>query len=55
MSFEEIIKSIIVPLISGMLGGSITSTIILKSKKQKQVNKNNSSGVQVGEFYGTKK
>ncbi len=55
MNFKEIIFNVIVPLISGILGGSISSIVIIKNMKQKQINKNESFGVQIGEINVTKK
>lgn len=53
MTFEETVINIIISLISGILGGTISSVIIIK--KQKQVNKNESLGIQIGELHETKK
>lgn len=53
MEFFEIVINAIISLIGGIIGGSLTTTIIIK--KRKQINKNNSVGIQFGDNYESRK
>ena len=50
MILKEIIVEIIVSIVSGFVSGILGATIIIDKKYQKQINKENSTGIQIGEI-----
>lgn len=50
MSFKEILFNIIIPLISGIIGGGISSSILIKNSINKKIMKNKNVQVKNGDI-----
>lgn len=50
MSFKEILFNIIIPLISGIIGGGISSSILIKNNINKKIMKNKNVQVKNGDI-----